>query len=173
MEMFFVERKSRPKNFLEQIVPKFSSVEFLEHFRVSRLVAEAIAGRFRDSPLYNHQCGPNGKLEPYAQTLIYLWFVGRQTTPFRAVADRFNIALSTLHRIIGVFTTLLSSLSSTAIKWPTQEEKIISENYFRCNGFPGAIEAIDSTHIKIKKPNNNPDSYLNKEYFHSIQVRYF
>ncbi|XP_071052961.1 putative nuclease HARBI1 [Onthophagus taurus] len=39
------------------------------------------------------------------------------------------------------------------------------------NGFPGVIGAIDGSHIKIDKPKNDPDSYLNRKHYFSIQMQ--
>lgn len=64
----------------------------------------------------------------------------------------------------------LSNLSRDIIKWPTEAEKQQSEEHFRNNGFPSIIGAIDGTHIKIDKPQTDPDSYINRKGYYSIQV---
>lgn len=100
-----------------------------------------------------------------------MWFVGHQTASFRDVVDRFNIPLSSLHRIIERPTYFLSNYSPQIIKWPNDEEKRESEISFRANGFPMAIGAIDGCHIKIDKPDNDPDSYINRKGYYSIQMQ--
>lgn len=72
-----------------------------------------------------------------------MWFVGHQAASFRDVADRFNITLSSLHRIIERLTYFLSNYSPQIIKWPNDEEKQEPEISFKANGFPMAIGAID------------------------------
>lgn len=99
-----------------------------------------------------------------------MWFVGHQTASFRDVADRFNITLSSLHRIIERVIYFLSNYSPQIIKWPNNEHKRESEKAFRENGFPMAIGAIDGCHIKIDKPDKDPDSYINRKGYYSIQV---
>lgn len=93
-----------------------------------------------------------------------------QTASFRDFADRFNITISSINRIIHRLTSFLSNLSAEIIKWLNEAEKRISEEYFRENGFPNIIGAIDRSHIKIDKPGNYPDSYINREGYYSIQV---
>ncbi|VEN62190.1 unnamed protein product [Callosobruchus maculatus] len=67
-------------------------------------------------------------------------------------------------------TRFLSNLSPSIIKWPDQAGKNIIEQNFREKGFPGIIGAIDGCHIKIDKPSNDPDSYINRKGFYSIQM---
>lgn len=89
----------------------------------------------------------------------------------RDVSDRFEIAISTLFTIVRNFTYFLSNKAPEVIKWPSEEEKQEIERHFRINGeFPGVIGAIDGSHIKIDKPSNDPESYLNRKKFYSIQV---
>lgn len=57
--------------------------------------------------------------------------------------------------------------------WADENEKTVIEQHFRENGFTGVIGAIDGCHIKIDKPNNDPDSYINRKGYYSIQVIFF
>lgn len=56
------------------------------------------------------------------------------------------------------------------INWPNENEKRLSEEHFRTNGFPNVIGAIGGCHIKIDKTDNDPDSYINRKGYYSIQV---
>ncbi|KAJ8935279.1 hypothetical protein NQ314_012903 [Rhamnusium bicolor] len=125
-----LEDRVRPKNenYFNQTIPQYNAQEFLEHFRISRHVANSIAEEFQNSDYYKRHAGCYGKLNALNQTYIFLWFVGHQTASFRDVADRQN-------------------------------------------GFPGVLGVIDGTHIKIDKPSDDPDSYINRKGFYSIQDR--
>ncbi|KAJ4429054.1 hypothetical protein ANN_26050 [Periplaneta americana] len=103
--------------------------------------------------------------------LIFLWYIGHQTSSFRDVADRFDIAISSMHRVIRRVAIYLSNLSPQVIKWPTQNEKAISAEHFRNNGFSNIIRVIDGCHIKIDKPEHDADSYINRKGFYSIQMQ--
>jgi hypothetical protein len=142
----------------------------MEHFRVSRQVANSIAERFEMTDYFKPQSGCYGKLSPLQQTQFFLWFAGHQTASFRDVADRFNITISSLYRIIRRFIYFLSNCSPQVIKWPTQIEKNQIEEHFRQNGFPGVIGTIDGSHLKIDKPSDDPESYMNRKGYYSIQV---
>ncbi|CAH1380903.1 unnamed protein product, partial [Tenebrio molitor] len=45
------------------------------------------------------------------------------------------------------------------------------EEHFRENGFPGVIGTIDGSHIKIDKPSDDPESYMNRKGYYSIQIQ--
>jgi len=44
--------------------------------------------------------------------------------------------------------------------------KLISSTYFVCN-----TGSMDGTHIRIDKPLENPDSYINRKQYFSIQLQ--
>lgn len=101
---------------------------------------------------------------------VFCWFATHEAASFRDVADRFNIALSTLHLIIENVARFLSFKSNEVITWPDEDEqKLIAED-FRQIGFPDVIGCLDGTHIKLDKPEDDPDSYLNRKKYYSIQV---
>lgn len=172
-DLFF--HRARPKNekYVDEVIPKYQETEFLEHFRISRHVAESLAEQFANSKYYKRHFGHYGKLTVLQQTYVYLWFVGHQTASFRDVADRFNITISSLFRIIRRMTYFISELSQQIITWPTPEEKYEIEKHFRENGFAGVIGVIDGTHIKIDKPPNDSESYINRKGYYSIQVGHY
>lgn len=167
-----LEERVRPKNenYLD-IVSQFNRTEFMDHFRVSSEVANVISERFGTSAYYKQQAGPYGKLTSLQYTYIFLWYAGHQTSSFRDVADRFNITISVLHKIITRMTFFLSNLAPEVINWPNGAEKQQTERYFRQkNGFPGIIGLIDGTHVKIDKPLEDSESYINRKGYYSIQA---
>ncbi|KAJ8909232.1 hypothetical protein NQ315_002068 [Exocentrus adspersus] len=115
-------------------LPQMNNKEFMEHFRVSRNIAVEISERFAHSEYFHYQSGGNSKISGYDQCLIFLWFIGHQTASFKDVADRFDISISSLHRIINRFAYFLSNLSPLIIKWPNEDEKREIENEFRQKG---------------------------------------
>ncbi|KAF2892073.1 hypothetical protein ILUMI_14100 [Ignelater luminosus] len=150
------------KTFFEETVPQYRE-EFLEHFRIDRHSVETLAGQFENSEYYKHHSGQYGKLNAFQHILIFLWFVGHQTASFRDVADRFSITISSLFRVIRRVTHFVSNLL------PQKKNEI--EQHFRQTGFPGVVGAIDESHIKIDKPSNDPESYINRKGYYSIQIR--
>ncbi|KAJ4437592.1 hypothetical protein ANN_17737, partial [Periplaneta americana] len=173
LDYHLLQYRERPKNenYFEETVPRYNAQEFMEHFRVSRQVAEGMAEKFSRSEYFHHQAGGNGKLGPLQFVLIFLWFVGHQTSSFRDVADRFNVTISTLFRVVRRMMYFVSNLSEQIIMWPTADEIVEIQQYFRHNHFPGVIGITDGTHIRIDRPKNDPDSYLNRKHFYSVQLQ--
>lgn len=99
-----------------------------------------------------------------------MWYIGHKTASSRDVADRFDISISALHWIFTRLTIFLSNLSAKIITWPTADEKVTIEQSFRENRLPGVIGAIDGCHIKIDKPEADPDSFINRKGYYSIQI---
>ncbi|KAJ8909858.1 hypothetical protein NQ315_013895, partial [Exocentrus adspersus] len=165
------EARMKNQNYLEEVVPEYSNEVFFEHFRLSREVVNTIAERYEATPEFHRDSGPYGDIGALNQVLIYLWYIGHQTASFRDVGDRFNVTISTVHRIIRRLTYFLSNLSSEIILWPNDDGKRISEEHFSQKGFPNVIGAIDGCHIKIDKPQNDPDSYINRKGYYSIQMQ--
>lgn len=42
---------------------------------------------------------------------------------------------------------------------------------FEQGGFPGVVGLIDGTHISIRAPTEEPDAYINRKKFHSLNVQ--
>lgn len=42
---------------------------------------------------------------------------------------------------------------------------------FEEGGFPGVVGVIDGTHVSIRAPMEEPDAYINRKKFYSIQVQ--
>lgn len=66
-------------------------------------------------------------------------------------------------------TRALVKLASSVIRWPT---KARAEAFWR--GFEGISafpKVLDATHIHIAAPRVNPESYINRKGYHSIQLQ--
>ncbi|KAI4464978.1 l1 transposable element-related [Holotrichia oblita] len=170
-EFAMQQLKVRNENYCTDTIPQYTDEVFFEHFRVTRPVVEDLCEGFSQSEYFHSQSGRYGKITAKEHILIFLWFAGHQTASFRDVADRFDIALSALFKVIRRVTYYLSNMSRHIIQWPSVAEQVIIEQQFANNDFPGVIGAIDGTHIKIDQPKNDPESYFNRKQYYSIQLR--
>lgn len=90
----------------------------------------------------------------------------------RSISEKFNIGKGTALRAVRRVSTAIAKLSPLFMTWPKGDnaEKCIKE-FFICSAFPNVIGAIDGTHINIKAPHVNPESYVNRKGYHSIQLQ--
>ena len=112
---------NRIYNFMEITVPSYLPDEFKSHFRMTRETCELFAQeamRMGRIPLGNTSGRP--AIPPAKQVLAFLWSMGNQE-PARAVADRFNITMSSVNRILIRLSQAAVDLSGHYIKWPDGE----------------------------------------------------
>lgn len=67
-------------------------------------------------------------------------------------------------------TYFLSNMSPEIIDWSTFAEQINVMEQFSENGFNRVIGVIDGSHVKIDKPAEDPDSYINRKIYYSMHV---
>ncbi|XP_018374047.1 PREDICTED: putative nuclease HARBI1 isoform X3 [Trachymyrmex cornetzi] len=160
-------RNERPKNenYFEGIIPRYTDIQFLEHFRMSRVIFEALLNVV--APLLNPE--EYVDVSSSKKLLFTIWILAKQES-FLATGDRFGLAKSSGHNIFKSVITILSDLMPLYVKWPDANECQISSNIFgnRSRGFQGVIGAIDGCHVPCKLPVRNPHDYYNRKGFHSI-----
>lgn len=102
--------------------------------------------------------------------LIFLWFMAN-TEPLRTMADRFNVSISSIFRIIRrVIAWIFTKID--VIKWP-EDDHIwpVCDRFFLKRGIPKVLGAIDCTHIRIEKPAVNASDYCNRKKYFSINLQ--
>ncbi|XP_071054143.1 putative nuclease HARBI1 [Onthophagus taurus] len=163
--------RTKNENYFETIVPQYTDQQYLEHFRISKHLSAKLSTEFEASHYYSKSDTGFDRIPAQKCIAIFCWYAGHEAAGFRDVADRFNISISTLHQLIEKVVYFLSYKSPSVIKWPNETEKRENEKLFKENGFFGAIGCIDGTHIKIDKQSDDPDSYLNRKKYYSIQAQ--
>ncbi|KAK3920700.1 Putative nuclease, partial [Frankliniella fusca] len=164
-------RISRLEGYVEKIVPSISSCEFKSHFRLTpeTLTFEFVLSKIGDK--LQRQTDGSPMIPAEKQLLMTLW---RLETPdsFRSIHNRFNVGKATAVRAVRWCTQAIASLAPQFIMWPSGDRvQQIVDGFSRVGAFPGTIGAIDGTHIKIPAPRENPDAYVNRKGYHSIQVQ--
>ena len=163
----------RIRGYAEDIIPNYDDNVFRSHFRMYRGTVEILVGllgRCPEIPTQQERGRPPIAVEK--QLLITLWVLGNPEV-IRSVSDRFNVTKSSVHRVVRrVSRAILNNFAGKFICWPRGERardvmKKMSEN----NGLPGCIGIIDGIHIPIKAPRHNPEQYVNRKRFHSIQLQ--
>lgn len=91
---------------------------------------------------------------------------------YRSICEKFNVSKATALNAVRRVTKAIVKLVARFIKWPEDNKaQEIILGFAASNGFPGVIGAIDGTHINIRAPHINPESYINRKKQHSIHLQ--
>ena len=123
------------KGYFEVTVSAYAPSEFRSHFRMTRGTSE-----FLCREIINTGRIPTGNsrgrqpIPPVKQVLVLLWSMANQE-PARLVADRFDITMSSVDRVLQRGTRALADLSAEYIKWPNAQVLFFHNVYFKCKTF--------------------------------------
>lgn len=103
----------RITDFIENTVPRFSSRDFRNHFRIDRETFEVILETMAPSLISEH---PGGKdqLDIDKQLLLFVWYLSNQES-MREAANLFEISISTVYvtimKVCRVFNYVFRNVS--------------------------------------------------------------
>lgn len=89
----------------------------------------------------------------------------------RVIGDTLNISQTSVHRCVWKVVKALLKNIDQFIYMPTEQEtRVIQQEFYSMARFPRVIGCIDGTHIRIIEPQLNPQSFINRKYYASINV---
>ncbi|XP_011059418.1 PREDICTED: putative nuclease HARBI1 [Acromyrmex echinatior] len=154
---------------VENILSCYNDKQFKSQFGINRSTFDYILDVIRPS-LIRATCGRK-RISPRKQFLIALWKMAT-SDPYRPICEKFYVGRATALMAVRRVIQAIAQRAHLFVKWPKgNREKEIIRGFIATSAFPGIIGAIDCTHIKIKTPCINPDSYVNKKKQHSIQLQ--
>nr|XP_023021011.1 protein ANTAGONIST OF LIKE HETEROCHROMATIN PROTEIN 1-like isoform X2 [Leptinotarsa decemlineata] len=159
--------RPRVRNFMEEVVDFLTDVEFRENFRMDRVTFNHILSLIIDRISTNIIDKGQHTITPRVQLCLALWYFGTPDS-YRSICGRFNVGKATALRTVRRVAEVLLYISPNFILWPTNDYLEEVKNGFQRMGFPNTIGAIDGTHIKIPKPKNHGNSYVNRKSYPSI-----
>lgn len=93
---------------------------------------------------------------------------------YRSICEKFDVSRSSALKAVRRVTHSLANLAPYFIVWPdTDRTKVVKNGFSSTSSFPGVIGAIDGTHINIRAPHQDPETYVNRKGHHSIQLQVF
>uniref|UniRef100_A0A3B3DA74 DDE Tnp4 domain-containing protein n=1 Tax=Oryzias melastigma TaxID=30732 RepID=A0A3B3DA74_ORYME len=105
---------------------------------------------------------------PYTSVLASLWTLANKES-YRSIADRFNVAKSTISTNLEHFCSIVNEHLSFHIAWPTANKLHDTISGFQDLGFPNTVSAVDGCHIHIPKPTcDNPNAHYNRKQSYSV-----
>ena len=112
---------NRVRDYFEGTIPLYFPDEFKGHFRMTRETCELFTRAVMPTgriPLGNGS--GRAAIPPPKQVLAFLWCMANQE-PARAEADRFDITLSSVDRVLKRVSLAAIDLSGQFIRWPNGE----------------------------------------------------
>ena len=161
--------------YFEREISLYNDEDFRRHFRLCRETVEVLVQPVGNCPeVPSVQQGPGRPPTPVEkQVLISLWYLGHKD-PYYEIGERLSVAPSAaFNPVHRVSMALVNNYRDELIKWPSGEtlRNTTTEQFENMKGFPGVVGAIDGTHIPIKVPIENPNDYVNRKFFHSVQLQ--
>ncbi|XP_020296760.1 putative nuclease HARBI1 [Pseudomyrmex gracilis] len=169
-ETYYRIPRMRCQKYVEN-VSLYTDKEFQMHFRNKRNTFQFLLELLRPNLCKRSNRFGRKPITPEKQLLVAIWMMATPNS-YRCVSDRFDVGKATAWRSVHGVVNALYAKVRMFICWPTmQEAEQTMQKIEQLYGFPGVIDAIDGTHIKINAPKDNSDSYVNKKGYHSIQLQ--
>ncbi|XP_066585421.1 putative nuclease HARBI1 [Prorops nasuta] len=111
--------------------------------------------------------GGKKPIDAKKQLLIALWFMASPDS-YRSVSVKFGVGRATAFRAIRRVSYALHCLAPRFIKWPKENAIDVVNGFYNISNFPNVIGAIDGSHIRIRAPQQDTASYINRKGFASI-----
>ena len=118
LSSFMRRNLSRIEGFFEGTIPRYLPSEFQSHFRMTKSTMEIVCREMVNTgriPLRNVR--GRQPIPPEKQVLLFVWCVANQDC-IGLVADRFDVTMSSVDRVLRRAARALLDLCPTYIKWP-------------------------------------------------------
>ncbi|XP_018313143.1 putative nuclease HARBI1 [Mycetomoellerius zeteki] len=147
----------RIEGYVEEIVPRFNTKQFREHYRMLPSTFELLENRLgpilAGDPI-NKPCIP-----VRTQLLATLWLLATPDS-FRSVGLKHNLAKSSLNVSVQRVVAALNDMAGNVIRWPEGNCLDVVKQKFQClSNMPNVIGAIDGCDISIDAPKEHSLHY--------------
>uniref|UniRef100_A0A8C5G485 DDE Tnp4 domain-containing protein n=1 Tax=Gouania willdenowi TaxID=441366 RepID=A0A8C5G485_GOUWI len=144
---------------------------FKQHFRVTKPQFEYLAMKLQHNGFENQNIQGVCPVPVKKKVLMLLWYMANQHS-FREMSDKFDVSLSSAHRIILQALSIMSTIGTSFISWPDSSGRAESAAAFqRLCGLAGIIGAIDGCHIRVQRPPIRGGDYMNCKSFYSVLLQ--
>ncbi|XP_036386021.1 putative nuclease HARBI1 [Megalops cyprinoides] len=88
------------------------------------------------------------------------------------MGDCFEIDPAVVRNVVELVSDALVTVSDQFIKFPSLAvQKQVQQDFLSVAGFPGVVGALGCTHIAIRRPEVNPNLYVNRKHFYSMNLQ--
>lgn len=112
-----------------------------------------------------------GHISLRKKALLFLWYMSTSDS-FREIARKFRLSQSAAYQTVERVLKDVSHHSSNFVAWMNANEKSRNAERFHAEtGFRNVVGAIDGCQIRILRPPQEGDNYLNVKGFYSILLQ--
>ena len=146
----------------------YDDLELVQRFRFSRSAILKIT-KLIENKL--NSTDRSHAAHPHVQVCVALQFFASGT--FQIICgDGVHVSQPSTCRYIRAVALGLQSVYSTFISMPSSAEKAtIKSQFYEFAHLPGVLGLVDGTHIRIQKPSEDEADYVNRHFYHSINVQ--
>ena len=107
-------------------------------------------------------------IPPKVQILAALRYLGSASLQ-ATVVDTLNLSQPTVSLCVTRVCNALIAKKDEFIVWPDNTSRTQAK-FFEIAQFPRVVGAIDGTHVRIQQPREDPNAYIIRKYYPSINV---
>ena len=146
----------------------YDDLELVQRFRFSRIAILKITELIQD---HLNSTDRSYAAHPHLQVCVALQFFASGT--FQLICeDGVHVSQPSACRYIRAVGLGLQSICSRYISLPSYAEKAtIKSQFYELAHFPGVLGLVDGTHVRIQKPSEHEADYVNRHFYHSINVQ--
>ncbi|XP_064479610.1 uncharacterized protein LOC135392850 [Ornithodoros turicata] len=105
-----------------------------------------------------------------SHVLSFIWYAANKSS-MRNVASRFDLAESSVHRMLHRVADFIIEMGPTVLTFPDNMDKL-SRDFEKVSGVPGVVGCIDVSYIKIQCPKKKvAATYCNRHHYLSITLQ--
>ena len=160
----FTKRRFYQEDPLDLNDPK--DKKFVERYRVPRIVVDLLEERFY--PELKSSTNRNQPLTPRQQILVFLHFLGTNSV-YHDIRDCHGISTDTVFRCVHKVAELVFFLRHEVLRWPENVQNV-AQQFFEIGGMPSVCGCVDGTHVLVKPPQEEENSFVNRHHSHSINA---
>ncbi|XP_055856230.1 uncharacterized protein LOC129919394 [Episyrphus balteatus] len=156
----------------EDTIAGYSDCDFKRHFRLQRTTAQVLIDRYVLSERFNTTIRRGlPKTSAEKEIYIFLWYMANTNT-FREISNLFGMSISTAWSVINRVSEWLISIGHEYVSWPNTYEALQNARLMEeKTRIPGILGCIDGSHIKIRAPVADKESYFNRKRYYSISLQ--
>ncbi|MCL4157690.1 UNVERIFIED_CONTAM: hypothetical protein GTU68_037841 [Idotea baltica] len=163
---------NRERKYYNRINPLvlYDDQDFLKRYRLSKN-----SYRFVHDTLHHHlerNTNRSQSLSPMDQILSALRYYACGSFQI-VVGDTYGLSQASVNRAISSVSRALDIHWNEFVYFPVnmQEIRANKEGFYALAGFPNVLGCVDGTHIPIMRPKEFEWQYVNRKFYHSINVQ--